>query len=165
MKKFLILFSLIITLNFSCKEYDKACGCYNPVPLTFNLVVKNTTGGDLLNPALSGYYAKDEIKLYREESNGSHTSLAFQVTPPIPSGSTKLDYYKITSSALISLVQAKMATSVFLQFKDEEPYRVDVSYEQRNNRLILSLAGFDIPKDENMLPYLNALFYFTKSKR
>ncbi len=165
MKKLLVVFAIIVSLNLSCET--RMCGCFNPPPLTFNLVVKSTNGEDLLNPSIVGNFAKEQIKLYKKEVDGSHSPLKFELNKPIPAGNTKISYYQLVSPELVMFDRSNpnvgFYTKVaYLQFGNETPYKIDLSYEQRTHKLDLSLDGIDVSKDEKMLPFLNTLFYFTK---
>ncbi|RYG22170.1 MAG: hypothetical protein EOO07_00640 [Chitinophagaceae bacterium] len=164
MKKLLVVVTLIISLNFSC---GRMCACFQPVPLSFNLVIKNAGGADLLKPSITGSYSKESIKVYTKAADGTITPLKFEINNPIPAGHTKIDYYQLVSPDLVKFSGSKNAVGAyekifFLQFRDEKPYQFDLSYHQFGGKLYLLLDGVQIPKDSKMLEYVNSLFYFIK---
>jgi hypothetical protein len=165
MKKLFVVFAMIISLNLACEK--RMCACFNPPPITFNLVVKGTQDKDLLNPSTVGNFAKEQIKLYKVEADGSHTPLKFDINKPIPTGNAKLSYYQLVSPDLVIFDRSNPNTGyftkvAFLQFGSETPYKVDLSYDQSLHKLSLTLNGIEVPRDEKMLPFLNTLFYFSK---
>jgi hypothetical protein len=165
MKKLLVVFAIIVSLNLACDK--RMCGCFNPPPLTFNLVVRDAQDKDLLNPAMAGGFSKEKLKLYKVEADGSHTPLKFDINKPIPTGNTKINYYQLVSPDLATFERSHPNTGyytkvAYLQFGSETPYKVDLAYDQRHHKLDLNLNGIEVPKDEKMLPFLNTLFYFSK---
>ena len=159
MKKLLFLSVVVITcLYLSCCK----CGPRPSPPPSIHLVVKNVAGEDLLNPLVNGSYSKAEIKLYKKFGASTTKSIQFDISPPLPVGYPKTDYYRLASSELINHTSNYMLQSdtVFLQFRNEPPYRVLLQNEA-NGKLSLSLGGYANPQDENW-PRPNKLYYFTK---
>ncbi len=158
MKKLLILSVFIVSLNIACK-----CGCAEPAPYVVNLVIKNIAGNDLLDPTTSGFYSIADIKLYKID-NGVKTPLRFEIQMPITSGSSKIQFYRLVSDQLggYSSSPNHYTTSIpYIQFKDEEPYKVAVQFDAKWKQMSLYANGYEMLRDESW-PVRNSLFYFTK---
>lgn len=158
MKKLLILCAILININYACK-----CGCAEPAPYVINLVVKNVAGNDLLDPTTSGFYSIADIKLYKID-NGVKTPLQFEIQMPITSGSSKIQFYRLVSDQLggYSSSPNHYTTSIpYIQFKDEEPYKVAVQFDAKWKQMSLYANGYEMQRDESW-PVRNSLFYFTK---
>ena len=168
MKKFFLLLVVIPSIHLSCTK----CGCDMPPPLTsrsifsFNLVVKNIAGQDLLNPEISGGYKKEEIKLYNQKADGSKKAITFTINKPLIAGNDKLDYFQLNSSQIMPS-QGEKKDITYLQFRDETPYIVDLLTTSnfggnRSDFMELSINYEQIERDVTLKEYINALFYFTK---
>ncbi len=159
MKKLLILFVIVAAcLNFTCK-----CGCEQPTPYVINLVVKNLAGEDLLNPTVNGSFSATDIKLYKVD-NGMRTPLRFEIHMPVTSGSLKNQFYRLVSDELgwHSSSPNHFTTSIpYIQFKDEEPYKLAVQFDEKWKQMSLYANGYEMQRDENW-PVKNSLFHFIK---
>jgi hypothetical protein len=162
MKNFFFLLIVISNIHLSCK-----CGC-ELVPVSaktccdvssFNLVVKNAAGEDLLNPKTIGSYKTDEIKLYNQKADGTRKTISFTINQPKIGQNYKLDYFQLNSIKILPSYGNRDVT--YLQFRDETPCMVEIS-SSGNYLIELSINREKIERDEKLKEYINALFYFTK---
>ncbi len=115
MKKFLIVIAVLFILNLGCKKIegggDRLCACSPITSPYLSLVIKNLSGADLLNPATTGYFAKEQIQLYTIDANGSERQLNFGIRTPFSYGTQQYNYYQLFSVELAVL--AKSIENVF----------------------------------------------------
>jgi len=104
MKKFLLCF-IALTFGLSCtKEQMTVCGC-SPIDNHVSLIVKNQENADLLDPAVSGSFDKNNIKI-RYKQGDILKDISFAIREPFSYGAnaeTKFPYYQLFSSELASL--------------------------------------------------------------
>ena len=165
MKNFFFLLLVISSIQFSCCKCEPPPPQYGPI-FSFNLVVKNLAGEDLLNPATIGGYNKDEIKLYNQKIDGSKKVITFTINKPLIAGNDKLDYFQLNSTQIMPPSGEKKDIT-YLQFRDETPYIINLitrtNYNGiRSDIMELSINYNQIERDTKLKDHINALFYFTK---
>jgi len=129
MKKFLIALTLIIVANLGCKKEEIGekgpCAC-SPVMYPYlSIVVKGSTGEDLLNSKTTGSFSTGQIKLYTIESNGSTKNIDFGIRPPFSYGSNKFTYHQLYSQQIIALMASTSGT-FYLKLGDTAPYKLSL---------------------------------------
>ena len=159
MKKLLIVFALIMSLNLSCET--RMCGCGpEPALTSLSLIIKNPVGNDLLKASTADSYSKDEIQLYKVEHNGINTPLKFEIKGPVLTGKNKIDYYQLFSYELMSDVKQKKGLLYYLKFRDQQPVELGVEITYSNMTMNIYLDHDKLIEDSKT----NTLFYFTKYK-
>lgn len=159
MKKFMLLALFITSLNLSCNK----CGCgIAPPPMTLGLIIKDINGKDLLSPSITGYYSKNDIKLYKKLPNGEVTNIKFDINKPNLAGQIKTDYYQLLTEELLRQSDFNHARDdLFLQLRDEVPYKIFLHLDMSSKFIKLYLSGYEAVKDENMT-FANSVFHYTK---
>ncbi|RYG22169.1 MAG: hypothetical protein EOO07_00635 [Chitinophagaceae bacterium] len=165
MKNFILLLIIIANIQLSCCKCGPPPKFSGPI-FSFNLVVKNLSGEDLLNPASVGGYKKDEIKLYNQMVDGSKKAIVFTVNKPLTASNQKLEYFQLHSTQILPQTGNKKDVT-YLQFRDETPYVIDIVAAigyggQKSDFMELSINSQQIERDVKLKDYINALFYFTK---
>ncbi len=159
MKKFMLLALFIASLNLSCNK----CGCgIAPPPMTLILIIKDIDGKDLLSPSITGYYSKDDIKLYKKFPNGEVANIKFDINKPNLAGQVKTDYYQLLTEELLRQADFNHGRDdLFLQLRDEVPYKIFLQLDLSSKFIKLYLSGYEAVKDENMT-FINSVFHYTK---
>jgi hypothetical protein len=121
MKKFLICF-ITLTFGLSCtKEQMSVCGC-SPIASHVAFIVKNKQNTDLLDPAVSGSFNKNNIKI-RYKQNDALKDVSFVIREPFYYGAnadTKFPYHQIVSSELADLRISNTAKEFYV-YLGEQP--------------------------------------------
>eukprot|EP01012_Entosiphon_sulcatum_P011886 TRINITY_DN17386_c0_g1_i1.p1 TRINITY_DN17386_c0_g1~~TRINITY_DN17386_c0_g1_i1.p1 ORF type:complete len:169 (-),score=15.98 TRINITY_DN17386_c0_g1_i1:413-919(-) len=140
MKKILIVLMVIFIANLGCKKANiggvDLCACTVAGGSVLGLVIKNSTDIDLLNPATTGYFAKNQIQFYSKDANNVIKQISFDIRPPFTyANNLKLDYYQLISLEAFSLAKS-IDNSFYLKLGDGKPYELNLKV---NNNLIEKL--------------------------
>lgn len=105
LKKFITCF-LFIFIGLSCTKETAPilCGC-SPISVpALSLVIKSASGADLLDPAVTGAYQRNDIKLFYKVSDGTEKQVEFFIRPPFGYGNdgAKFNFHQIHLFDLIS---------------------------------------------------------------
>ena len=130
MKKFLIALTLIIVANLGCKKEEIGekgpCAC-SPIMYPYlSLVVKSSTGEDLLNSKTTGSFSTGQIKLYTIESNGSTKNIDFGIRPPFSYGSNQFTFHQLYSQQIVALMASAPTSVFYLKLGDLAPHKLSL---------------------------------------
>jgi hypothetical protein len=138
MKKFLFICVILFIANVGCKKMNidggGLCGCSPTAGPTFQLVIKNSLGEDLLNSKTSGAYSIDKIELYRKDGNGKVIPLNFSIRPPFSYGNEKFSANSLYSSDIAYLYQAS-DKSIFLKLGGSKLYELILHLNQQSGKV------------------------------
>lgn len=125
MKKFLIILSIILAVNISCKKINPLCAC-SPMPATsFNLVIKDANGNDLLNSSTPGFIAQNKIQLYSIDGNSVVKQISFSIRQPYVSGTSRFEYNQLSSEE-IALKVKDTNSNFYLKLGDDKLVQINL---------------------------------------
>lgn len=167
MKKFVLAFLVVFIANLGCKKLDKGdrlCGCsYDESLLT--LVIKDTNGVDMLNPATNDYFNKGSIKLYYQNA-GTEKQINFGIRQPFEyygnATTEKFEFYQINSSELLRLASIENSPDFYLKLGNATPLLLKVTVEKGTpkvtkltvNNVEASLETGDVRKSNPNIFYI-----------
>lgn len=164
MKKVLIVFALMFMINVGCKKIidtNPVCAC-SPIQASFlSLVIKDSSGADLLNPATPGYLNKEkgQIQLYTKDANNAVKQITFGIRQPFSYGSDKFTFYQLTSDEISALAKS-IDQAFYLKLGDDK--LLELNLEVKNIKIEKLLvnkveAPFEHPTPSNFT-YVNEIF-------
>lgn len=154
MKKILIALAALFIINLGCKKITdggQPCACSPIQGPTLSLTIKSSTDADLLNSATTGYYNKDQIKLYSKDANNIIKQISFSIGQPFTySNDLKLTYYQLRSDEIAALSKS-IDNTFYLKLGDDKIYELNLKV---NGRLVekLLINKVEAPKELPSLP-------------
>ena len=147
MKKLFIVCTIVILSGLSCK---KICAC-DPAQAALFLVIKNTAGQDMLNPATPNYFTKDQVSLIAESPTGK-SPLPFHLRRP--EEWLGLNNYFIYVSPIGAAVG--FSPEIYLKLGNQNQYTLHITITKDGRRIAqLLIDGKNIPVSKKP-----DLFYF-----
>jgi hypothetical protein len=166
MKKFITALLVLFVINVGCKKENVGggglCGCSPMVQPPLNLVIKDSTGTDLLSDKTPGAYSKDQIKLFKKDASGNEVPVAFNIRPPFSYGDEKFNY-NILSSAAGEFLRQSAGNIVYLKLGGGKTY--ELSLQTNDGRYDLEKLLIDkkqAEKDTGKVASYASIFYLTK---
>lgn len=168
MKKFILAFLVVFVANLGCKKLDQGdrlCGCSPAAEPPLILVIKNANGADLLNPATTGHFTADNIKVYHE-ADGKEKQMTFRVGKPFTYGNAstdKFEYYQLQSS-LVSLHATTAQPSFYVKLGNGTPLLLKPTMDQDAKYKVVKLLVNDVeatPETGSAKNILPNVFYIT----
>jgi hypothetical protein len=137
MKKLIIVFVILFIANLSCKKDEDGggdipnCGCSSPQYPYLNLVIKSSSGDDLLNANNSGSFSNGQIQFYYKEANGSIRDIIYTIKSPFSYGNTgeKFIYYQLYSTDIVTI--AKTSSAIFYLKLGNTTYELSLELDQQ----------------------------------
>lgn len=167
MKKFLLVLAVLFVANLGCKKMDEdngggICAC-SPVRTgpDLALVIKNSSGTDLLDPGQSGAYTANQIKVFYKDNNGADKQVNIGIRPTFTYGAEKFNYYTLLLSEAAAL--ARQNITFYLKLGDAAPYELLVELDSTKSKIEkLKIDQQDMPMDNGSVKQYINIFYFTK---
>lgn len=157
MKKILFVLAVIFIANLGCKKMNKGDGLCACSPISYDtslgLVIKNSTGVDLLNPNTTGFLDKTKIQLYTKDANNVIKQLNFDIRQPFTyTNNLKMEYYQLVSVEIGSL--AKSIDNTFYLKLGDKLYELNLKV---NNQAVEKLL-IDKIEATKELPNINSQY-------
>lgn len=161
MKKILIILAVLFIANLGCKKIDEdngggLCAC-SPVAYPYmSLVVKNTSGDDLLNSTTANFFSKDQVQLFSKDINGVIKQINFAIRPPFSYGSQKFNFNQIFSEDIVVAAKTTNQT-LYLKLGNAEPKELSLTVgNSKVEKLFIDKK--EMPIDVALSAY-NLIFY------
>ncbi|MBO9675161.1 MAG: hypothetical protein J7577_17065 [Sphingobacteriaceae bacterium] len=161
MKKFLTILFAIFIVNLGCKKENigggTLCACTYANDAVLGLVIKTSSGLDLLNAKTTGYFDKTKIQLYSKDANNVITPIRFDIAPPFTYLYTlKMEYYYLSSHEIV--LKSKSVKNIFYLKLGDKEYELNLKI---NNNAVekLLIDNIDAPRElPNKEQYLNSIY-------
>ncbi|UOE50834.1 hypothetical protein MTO98_07060 [Mucilaginibacter sp. SMC90] len=163
MKKFFIISLLLFIVSVCCKKENVGggglCAC-SPVRVPeLNLVIKNTTGDDLLNDKTAGAYAKDKITVYRKDEKSNVIPIDFAIRPGFSYGNEKFNFNFLNLGNL-GFLQKTPADIIYLKLGDKEAQELHLQLNQGKYAVDkLIIGNEEAVKDSGTVAKYADIFY------
>lgn len=165
MKKFLFICAILFIANLGCKKNniggEGICACSPVSEPELRLVVKSSTGTDLLNEKITGAYSKDEIKVFQKSADGKETLVNFSIRPPFSYGEEKFNF----NSLLVGLNFLKNTTNskILLKLGDSKLYELSFALNEGKYDITkLMIDNKEAEKGEGTVNNYVRIFYLTE---
>ncbi|ETZ21826.1 hypothetical protein [Pedobacter sp. V48] len=164
MKKFLFVCAILFIANLGCKKNNLGggglCACSPERGPELNLVVKSSTGTDLLDEKITGAYSKDKIKVFQKTADGKETPVVFAVRPPFSYGDEKFNFNTIYVS--LNFLRTSTNDKFYLKLGDDKIYELSLSLNESKYDLSkLLIDNKEIEKDKSNIANYVTVFYLT----
>jgi hypothetical protein len=169
MKKFLIVCLILFIASVGCKKSNiegggGLCAC-SPIMLPeLRLVVKNSTGEDLLNEKTTGAFTKENIQLYRKDNAGQVIPVAFYIRPPFTYGNEKFNFNQLTVQDISYLQDATNNNALYLKLGSGELHELNMELNTGKHGVEkLLIDKIEAEKDKGTVAqYGGNIFYLTE---
>lgn len=166
MKKFLFICAILFIANVGCKKMNidggGLCGCSPTTGPTFQLVIRNSFGEDLLNSKTSGAYSIDKIELYRKDVTGKVVPVNFSIRPPFSYGNESFSANSLYSADINYLFQAS-DKSIFLKLGGSKLYELTLQLNQQSAKVEkLLIDQKESEKAKGTIENYATIFYLTE---
>ena len=164
MKKILFVCMILFIASVACKKEDVGggglCAC-SPIQVpTINLVIKNSSGGDLLSDKTNGYYDKNKIQLTRKDATGKTITVDFNIRTPFSYGNEKFDYHYL--SIPVGFLQTT-DNLIYLKLGDSKTYELKIALNQGKYDLnTLLIDNKEAVKENGNVAKYTTIFYLTE---
>ncbi|WP_131535403.1 hypothetical protein [Pedobacter nototheniae] len=129
MKKILIALAALFIINLGCKkitEGGQPCACSPIQGPTLSLTIKSSTDVDLLNSTTTGYFNKDQIKLYSKDANNVIKQISFSIGQPFTyTSDLKITYYQLRSDE-IAILAKSIDNNFYLKLGEDKIYELNL---------------------------------------
>lgn len=165
MKKFLFVCAILFIANLGCKKNNIGggglCACSPITEPELKLVIKSSTGTDLLNDKIAGAYSKDEIKVFQKLTDGTETPVNFSIRPPFSYGEEKFNFNSLFIG--LNFLRNSKDTKILLKLGDSKPYELSFALNEGMydiNKLLID--DKEAESDNGTVSKYLRIFYLTE---
>jgi hypothetical protein len=165
MKKFLFVCAILFIANLGCKKNNIGggglCACSPITEPELKLVIKSSTGADLLNDKIAGAYSKDEIKVFQKSADGTETPVNFSIRPPFSYGEEKFNFNSLFVG--LNFLRNSKDTKILLKLGDSKPYELSFALNEGMydiNKLLID--DKEAESDNGTVSKYLRIFYLTE---
>lgn len=165
MKKFLFVCAILFIANLGCKKNNIGggglCACSPITEPELKLVIKSSTGTDLLNDKIAGAYSKDEIKVFQKLADGTETPVNFSIRPPFSYGEEKFNFNSLFVG--LNFLRNSKDTKILLKLGDSKPYELSFALNEGMydiNKLLID--DKEAESDNGTVSKYLRIFYLTE---
>ncbi|MGY3212979.1 hypothetical protein [Mucilaginibacter sp. HD30] len=165
MKKFLFVCFVIFVAGVGCKKTNigggRLCGCSPIQQPELMLVIKNAAGVDLLSDKNIGYYAKNNIQVFKKDANGNAVQLDFYIRPTFSYGNENFRFNTLFVNGLSTIRQS--GESIFLKLGSDPAYELKLQFNGTQPKIDkLLINNNEAEKDNGTVAQYANIFYLTK---
>ncbi|RYG22168.1 MAG: hypothetical protein EOO07_00630 [Chitinophagaceae bacterium] len=167
MKKSILVLIALFTINLACKKENIGggglCACTQISYVGLNLVIKNTSNQDLLNPSTPNSFSVSHIQLFKKAANGDKIAVSFSIRKPFDYPNGKFEYFQIFSNE-IGRITNSIGDTYYLKLGEQEPHVLNLGLNnasKKTDRLLID--GKEAPKEATISSdYPFNIFYLVK---
>lgn len=122
---------VLLIINISCKKLDqgqKLCGCSPVTAPEFRLVLKNSSGEDLLSDKVTGAYSRDKIAVFYKDGDGKEVKRPFSLHEPFSYGNQKFEMNTLG-------IHIISADPIYLRLGEGKVYKISFKVSETSSRL------------------------------
>jgi len=165
MKKILLICAVLFAASLGCKKNNIGggglCACSPVTEPELKLVIKSSTGTDLLNDKIAGAYSKDQIKVFQKSANGTETPVNFSIRPPFSYGEEKFNFNSLFVG--LNFLRNSTNTKILLKLGDSKTYELSFALNEGMydiNKLLID--DKEAESDNGTVSKYLRIFYLTE---